>query len=144
MTPYSNSRLYEILKKELMAWVWNNPRLLHKITRFNLEFLFEFDPQHGLSIDLRRFDHEYYKTVFYPPEEKKKHIDEFVRKCCLVISQHMAHAGKTDLTITITVRHMISEVSHWHTFFIDERYHGKKTAELKKKETDWHYRFNND
>jgi len=56
MNPYSNSRLYELLKKELMAWVWNNPRLLHKITRFNLEYLFEFDPQRGLSVDLRRFD----------------------------------------------------------------------------------------
>ncbi|WP_154402393.1 hypothetical protein [Mucilaginibacter endophyticus] len=91
MNPYSNSRLYELLKKQLMASVWNNPRLLHKITRFNLEYLFELDPQRGLSIDLQRFEMEYYRSVFYPPEEKKQHTDEFVRKCCIVISQPLRY-----------------------------------------------------
>jgi len=61
-----------------------------------------------------------------------------------VISEHLARAGKKDLTITITVLHMISEISHWHTLFIEERCNMKKAAELKRKETDWHYRFNND
>jgi hypothetical protein len=127
-----------------MDWIWNNPRLLRKISRFNLQYLFEFDPSRGLSIDLRRFEPEFYKAVFFPPEEKKKHIDEFVRKCCIVISRNLARAGKTDLTITITVRHMVSEASYWHTFFIDERYDGKKAAELSKKNTDWLYPFDRD
>lgn len=41
----------------------------------------------------------------------------------------------------LTVQHTVSEVSHWRTFFIDERYQDKPTAELKKKDTDWHYPF---
>ncbi|MEO7214509.1 MAG: hypothetical protein ABIX36_17015 [Mucilaginibacter sp.] len=52
----------------------------------------------------------------------------------------MKGSGRSELNITITVRHMISEVSHWKTFYISENY----TNELKplaEKETDWHYRF---
>ncbi|RFZ91216.1 hypothetical protein D0C36_19970 [Mucilaginibacter conchicola] len=141
MNQYSAGRTYELLKKALMEWVWNNPRLLHKITQSDLEHLFEFDPQRGLSIDLRRFESKYYKTVFYPPEEKKIHIEEFVRKCCVVIRQNLGKAGKTELNITITVRHMISEVSHWHTFYIEPVQDPGKPVILNKKETDWHYRY---
>lgn len=71
MTPYSNGKLYEILKQELMDWVWNNPRLLRKINRFNLQYLFEFDPSRGLSIDLRRFEPEFYKAVFFHRRRRK-------------------------------------------------------------------------
>jgi hypothetical protein len=64
---YGTERFYGLLRQALITWVWNNLRLLHKITRRNLEFLFEFDPQRGLSIDLRRFEPEFYKITFYPP-----------------------------------------------------------------------------
>lgn len=124
-----------------MDWVWNNPRLLRKISRRNLEFLFEFDPQKGLSIDLRRFEPDFYKATFYPPEEKQAFIDAFVAKVCTVIYKSLKAADRKDLTITITVRHMISEVSHWRTFFISENYEAQNTVPLSKKETDWHYRF---
>lgn len=138
---YGQEKFYGMLRQQLIDWVWNNPRLLHKITKRNLEFLFEFDPQRGLSIDLRRFEPDYYKTTFYPPEEKKRHIDGFVGKVCKVIHHGLKSSGRTDLTITITVRHMISEVSHWKTFYISDSFDSGKTAPLSKKETDWHYRF---
>jgi len=138
---YGQEKFYELLKQRLMDWVWNNPRLLHKITKRNLAFLFEFDPQRGLSIDLRRFDADFYKAAFYPPEEKKKHIDEFVRKVCIVIHNSLKTAGRADLTLTITVRHMISEISHWKTFYIADSFDSSKAAPLSKKETDWHYKF---
>jgi hypothetical protein len=138
---YGQEKFYGMLRQKLMDWVWNNPRLLHKITKRNLESLFEFDPQRGLSIDLRRFELEFYTATFYPPEEKKPHIDEFVRKVCKVIHQNLKSAGRMDLTITITVRHMISEVSHWKTFYIDQNYSGKDLKPLSKKEQDWHYRY---
>jgi hypothetical protein len=138
---YGTERFYGLLKQHLMDWVWNNPRLLHKINKRNLELLFEFEPQRGLSIDLRRFEPDFYKDTFYPPDEKKKYIDEFVRKVCNIIHQNLKGSGRTDLTITITVRHMISEVSHWKTFFISEGYDPGKTVLLNKKETDWHYKF---
>ncbi|MGY3211878.1 hypothetical protein [Mucilaginibacter sp. HD30] len=138
---YGQEKFYGMLKQALMNWVWNNPRLLHKITKRNLELLFEFDPQRGLSIDLRRFELDFYKAAFYPPEEKKKHIDEFVRKVCIIIHQNLKVAGRADLTITITVRHMISEISHWKTFYISERFDPDPLKSLAEKETDWHYRF---
>ncbi|WP_348083354.1 hypothetical protein [Mucilaginibacter sp.] len=93
-----------------------------------------------MSIDLRRFELDFYRATFYPPQGKKQHIDEFVRKVCGIIHQAMKGSGRSELNITITVRHMISEVSHWKTFYISENY----TNELKplaEKETDWHYRF---
>lgn len=124
-----------------MIWVWDNPRLLHKISKRNLKFLFEFDPQRGLSIDLRRFEPEFYKTTFYPPKDKKRHIDEFVRKLCKVIHQNLLRSGRPDLTITITVRHMISEASHWHTFYFSETCDSNKLKKLSEKETDWYYRY---
>lgn len=140
MAYYGNEHFYKVLKQDLMNWVWDNPKLLHKISKRNLEYLFEFDPQRGLSIDLRRFETEYYKATFYPPKEKKNNIDEFVRKLCKTIHQNLVCSGRPDLTITITVRHMISEVSHWHTFYFDERFDNKETKPLSQKETDWHYR----
>ncbi|MCD8739090.1 hypothetical protein LT679_00630 [Mucilaginibacter roseus] len=136
---YYAGQFYEELKKELMAWVWNNSKLLHKITQYDLQYLFEFHPNRGLSIDLRRFEPEYYKEVFYPPEAKKVNIHEFVRKVCIVLAAGLKRSGRTDLTVTITVRHMVSEVSHWKTFFIDERFDRKSLRSLSVKENDWYY-----
>lgn len=138
---YGNERFYEMLRQALIDWVWHNPRLLHKIKKRDLEFLFEFDPQRGLSIDLRRFEPNYYRATFYPPNEKKAYIDEFVRKVCRVIHQKLKVSGRADLTITITVRHMISEVSHWKTFYISDSFDTTKAQDLSQKETDWHYKF---
>lgn len=139
---YYAGKFYELLLKDLTDWVWNNKKLLRKITPHNLKYLFEFHPNRGLSIDLRRFETEYYLEVFYPPEIKKAYIDEFVRKVCVVIAQNLKRAGRSDLTLTITVRHMVSEQSHWKTFFIDENFNGETLRPLTKKEEDWYYRFN--
>jgi hypothetical protein len=106
-----------------------------------LQYLFEFHPNRGLSIDLRRFEPEFYLAVFYPPEAKKAFIDEFVRKVCIVISQRVKQAGRPDLTITITVRHMVSELSHWKTFFIDEQFNTQTLRLMSEKEEDWYYSF---
>ena len=103
--------------------------------------LFEFDPQRGSSIDLRRFKLDYYKATFYPPEEKTQYIDAFVLKVCTVIHQNLKNSGRPDLTITITVRHMISEVSHWKTFYIGDSFDVKNPKPLSKRDRDWFYRF---
>lgn len=79
--------------------------------------------------------------VFYLPEVKKVYIDEFVRKVCLIIAHGVKRSGRPDLTITITVRHMVSERSHWKTFFIDERFDGRTLGPLSEKEQDWYYRY---
>lgn len=50
---YRQEKFYSMLKQKLMDWIWNNPKLLHKISKRYLEHLFEFDPQRGLCIDLR-------------------------------------------------------------------------------------------
>ena len=138
---YYAGKCYEMLKKDLCDWVWHNPKLLHRITQHDLQFLFEFHPNRGLSIDLRRFEEDFYRATFYPPQEKKKHIDEFIRKLCIVIAGSLTRSGRPDLTITITVRHMISEASYWKTFFIDERFDGRTLQPLNEKETDWYYPF---
>ncbi|GAB3921901.1 hypothetical protein [Mucilaginibacter myungsuensis] len=138
---YYAGKFFEELKRELMTWVWNNSKLLHKITQYDLQYLFEFHPNRGLSIDLRRFEPEYYKEVFYPPEAKKANIDEFVRKVCIVLAAGLKRSGRSDLTITITVRHMVSESSHWKTFFMDEKFDSRVLKPLSSKEEDWYYAY---
>ena len=133
-------KFYELLQKDLCDWVWNNEKLRHKITQHNLKYLFEFHPNRGLSIDLRRFELDYYEAVFYPAGIRKNNIDEFVRKVCVVISESLNRAGRADLTITITVRHMVSEVSHWKTFFIDAQFKSELRP-MAEKEQDWYYSF---
>lgn len=133
-------KFYETLRKDLNDWVWNNEKLRHKITQHNLVYLFEFHPERGLSIDLRRFEPEYYQAVFYPADAKKIHIDEFVRKACVVIAKSLKKAGRPDLTITITVRHMASEISHWKTFYIDHHFKNELRP-LAEKEEDWYYSY---
>lgn len=139
MAHYGTQWFYELAYKNLTDWVWNNKKLLHKIHKHDLPYLFEFDRDRGLSINLRRFEPEYYKVTFYPPREKKKNIDEFVRKVCRVIHQTRQQVGKEDLTLTITVRHMVSEVSHWHTFYFSESWAEDKTVSMNEKEQDWYY-----
>lgn len=141
MAYYGNEHFYRNLTADLMEWIWRNPKMLRAISKRNLEYLFEFDPQRGLSIDLRRFEPEYYKSTFYPPDDKKKNIDHFVRKVCRVIHQNLMRSGRPDLTITITVRHMVSEVSHWHTFYFSESCTSSELKELSIKETDWFYSY---
>jgi hypothetical protein len=126
-------------QKDLMDWVWNNPRLRDKITRHNLQYLFEFDKQKGLSIDLRRFEPDYYRAVFYPPAAKKMVIDAFVHKVCRVLEESLRKADKAQLSLTVTVRHMVSEISHWRTFYIDRNESSRDPAPLIQKETDWQY-----
>lgn len=137
---YYAGKFYVQLQKDLCDWVWNNEKLRHKITQHNLKYLFEFHPNHGLSIDLRRFEPEYYKAVFYPADARKTNIDEFVRKVCAVMIQTLKRTGRADLTITITVRHMVSEISHWKTFFIDQQFKNE-LREMAQKEEDWYYSF---
>lgn len=132
-------KFYEVARQDLMDWIRNNPNLLHKITRHDLRHLFEFHPRRGLSIDLRRFEPEYYQETFFPPERKQAGIDEFVRKLCIVLKQSLIKNNRPDLSVTITVRHMVSEVSLWKTFFIGRQYTGEKTTHLNPKEQDWYY-----
>src|ERR1700744_4618778 len=82
MAYYGSEWLYKILQKDLIDWIWHNKKLRQKITGHDLQHLFEFTWQRGLSIDLRRFETAYYKATFYPPDEKKQMTDEFVRKVC--------------------------------------------------------------
>jgi hypothetical protein len=135
---YYTGKFYELLQKDLTDWVWNNEKIRQKITQHNLKYLFEFHPNRGLSIDLRRFESTYYLEVFYPPEAKKRFIDEFVRKVCTVMAESLKKSDRPDLTITITVRHMVSEVSHWKTFFIDRNYKSESKP-MSEKAEDWYY-----
>jgi len=54
-------------------------------------------------------------AVFYQPEAKKSIINKFVCKICQVLKQSILKAGKEEVTLTVTVRHMVSDISHWIT-----------------------------
>jgi len=64
-----------------------------------------------------------------------------VRKVCVIMLLAMKGSGRADLTITITVRHTISEISHWKTFYISESFDHHVLKPLPEKETDWHDKF---
>jgi hypothetical protein len=137
MTDHSIGKFYEVAQLNLIKWIEDNPKLKDKITPHNLKYLFEFHNRRGLSIDLCRFDKAYYNEVFYPPEYKKGMIDEFVRKVCAIIKFTLVSMGKDKVHITVTVRHKASQISHWHTFYIDEDYNSGKISQLSRKQDDW-------
>jgi len=137
MTEHSIDKFFEIAQKDLIRWIEDNPKLKDKITAHDLKYLFEFHNRRGLSIDLCRFDLNYYNEVFFPPEEKKAMINEFVRKVCIVIKGSLLSMGKDKVNITVTVRHKVSQISHWHTFYIDSEYNFQNAAQLSQKQNDW-------
>jgi hypothetical protein len=105
MTEYSIGKFYEATQRDLMRWIADNPKLKNKITAHDLKYLFEFHNRRGLSIDLCRFDIDYYNEVFYPPEDNKQLIEEFVRIACAIIKNTLVSMGKEKLHMTVTVRH---------------------------------------
>lgn len=137
MTEHSIGKFYEAAQLNLIRWIEDNPKLKNKITAHDLKNLFEFHNRRGLSIDLCRFDLTYYNEVFFPPEEKKPIIEEFVRKVCAIIKFTLISIGKDKVNVTVTVRHKASKISHWHTFYIDEEYNSRRTAKLSRKQDDW-------
>jgi len=137
MTEHSIGKFYEVVQQNLIRWIEDNPKLKDKITAHDLKYLFEFHSRRGLSIDLCRFDLTYYNEVFFPPEEKKPMIDEFVRKVCIIIKATLINMGKEKVHITVTVRHKVSQISHWHTFYLDKEYNITKAAQLSRKQNDW-------
>ncbi|WP_158642800.1 hypothetical protein [Mucilaginibacter ginsenosidivorax] len=55
MNVYSVTRLYELLKQDLVSWIAVNPKVKSKITSHNLNHLIELHKRNGLSVDLTRF-----------------------------------------------------------------------------------------
>jgi hypothetical protein len=137
MTEHSIGKFYEIAQLNLIRWIEDNPKLKDKITPHDLKYLFEFHNRRGLSIDLCRFDLNYYNEVFFPPEDKKAMIDEFVRKVCHIIMHTLTAMGKEKVIVSVTVRHKVSRISHWNTFYLDKDYNPNKTTQLSQKQNDW-------
>lgn len=137
MNDFSITRLYDLLRQDLIGWVRDNKKLGDKISGHNLDYLFEFNKRKGLSVDLCRFEKAYYEAVFYPPEDKQEMIAEFVRKVCLVIQKSLKRIGMAEISLTVTVRHRVSVVSHWRTFYISEGFDGKGAVPLLEKKDDW-------
>ena len=137
MNDYSLTRLYELLRQDLVLWVSDNKKLRDKITAHNLGYLFEFHKRKGLSIDLCRFEKDYYDAVFHPPEDKKEVITEFVRKSMAVMQATLKRLGKDEISLTITVRNKVSSVSYWHTTFVSDYYGTKNLKQLSRKLDDW-------
>jgi hypothetical protein len=137
MNDYSVARLYETMKQDLVSWVAGNPKLKHNITNHNLQYLFEFHKRNGLSIDLSRFDKEYYFVVFNPPEDKQELITDFVRKAITIMRNTLQRLDKEEISLTITVRHKVSKVSYWRTCYISQQFDPKNISQLSRKENDW-------
>ncbi|WP_439697004.1 hypothetical protein ACFGVS_00575 [Mucilaginibacter sp. AW1-7] len=137
MNDYSLTRLYDILKQDLISWIAGNPKTKFNITSHNLSYLFEFHKRKGLSIDLSRFEKEYYLKTFHPPEQSQEIVTEFVRKVTVIIRNRLAAISKEELDITITVRYKLSQVSYWQTCYIGKNHVPERMSPLTRKEDDW-------
>jgi len=137
MNDYAVTRLYELLKQDLVSWIAGNPKVKSKISSHNLNYLFEFHKRNGLSIDLSRFNKEYYLATFYPPEAKQKLITAFVRKAIAVMCSTLKRLGKAEISITIIVRNKVSALSYWHTCYVGNETDPKKISPLSRKMDDW-------
>jgi hypothetical protein len=137
MNDYAVTRLYELLKQDLVSWIAGNPKVKRRISSHNLNYLFEFHKRNGLSIDLTRFDKDYYQATFYPPEDKQELITDFVRKAVTVMCTTLQRVGKEEISITIVVRNKVSAVSYWHTCYVGEHTDPGKMESLSRKMNDW-------
>ncbi len=104
---------------DLTAWVAGNPKLRLHITRHDLFYLFEFPHSRAVTIDLCRFAPEYQQKVF-ANGANLMHINAFVRKVCMVIKRTLVRLGRTDIDITITVKHNISSSTYWRSYLIHQ------------------------
>jgi hypothetical protein len=125
------------MKQDLLSWIAGNPKTKFHITSHNLHYLFEFHKRNGLSIDLSRFDKEYYFATFYPPEDKTELITDFVRKAISVMRGTLKRIGKEEISLTITVRNKVSEVTYWRTCYISESAEPKNMSPKSRKMDDW-------
>ncbi|MFD0751288.1 hypothetical protein ACFQZS_14150 [Mucilaginibacter calamicampi] len=127
------NRLYEKVLPDLIHWAKTNDRLHGHITEHDLSYLFEFNGIRGLTIDLGRFHPDYYNTVF-KGLANKRHIDAFVGKVCIVIKLSLARLGRQEHNITIQVRHKVSTVTYWKTYYITPSFDYKGTSGMQLKE----------
>lgn len=52
------------LQQDLVEWIRNNPKTCNNITGQNSKLMFSFDRKSVLTIDLNRFNQDYYREVF--------------------------------------------------------------------------------
>jgi len=114
MQTFTSMNVYDTMAMDLQSWIGRNPKVNKYITRHNLKYLFEFNDSRGLTIDLCRFDVEYYNKVFTGADSLKM-SEEFVRKACVVMRETLKRVGRPELEITITVKHKVSRITHWQT-----------------------------
>jgi hypothetical protein len=122
------NRLYEKMLPDLINWVKNNERICGQITEHDLKYLFEFNGIRGLTIDLARFSPEYYNTVF------RGDANKFVGKVCIVMKGSIQRLGRHELNLTIHVRHKVSTITYWKSYYITPTYEYKGGSGMQLKQ----------
>lgn len=132
MQTVTSMNVYDAMAMDLQTWVGRNSKVNKYITRHNLKYLFEFNDSRGLTIDLCRFDLEYYTKVFTGVDSLKM-SEEFVKKACVVMRETLKRVGKPEMEITISVKHKVSRITHWQTLYISPKFAPESMKPLVRK-----------
>lgn len=100
------SPLAQLIIKELTIWVRNNLKLKDAITVKNLQSLFLMEFPFELTIDLTRFEKDYYNQVF-AYKAGQINIDAFVKKVCLIIRDTIKNHKKNELKFSFQIKNKI-------------------------------------
>ena len=92
------------LQQDLVEWVRSNPKTCDNITGQNSKQMFLFDHKNCLTINLNRFNQDYYRQVFIM-NNYKRNRKAFVDKACMVMRDTLIRIKKYDITLTINLRY---------------------------------------
>lgn len=111
------NEIFPVLEAALVNWVMSNPKTNENITGKNARQLFRLDLHTGLTIDLTRFNEDYYFTAFaYVQGEKNQLL--FVKKALLIIKDGLLRNGKATLKLNVMLKSRMRTTTK--SYFIHE------------------------
>jgi hypothetical protein len=106
--------IFSALEIDLVEWVRSNPKTCKHVTGHNSRYMFIFNNKGGLTIDLNRFNEDYYREVF-TMSKYKRNRKAFVHKTCLIMRDTLIRIKKYEITLSITLK-------HWNTIETNKFY----------------------
>ena len=103
MDPYINP-VTTALQQDLVEWLRSKPKTSNHITGQNSKMMFTFNRKSALTIDLNRFNQDYYREVFIM-NNYKRNRKAFVDKACLVMRDTLIRIREYEATLTINLRY---------------------------------------
>ena len=106
MEDWDTNQLLSAIVNDLIEWIRSNPKTSEHIIGKNSKYLFQIDPVEGLTIDLTRFNEDYYYKVF-AYAQAEKNTQAFVKKVLLIVKDTLIKQRQNDLNLKINIKNRL-------------------------------------